>query len=114
MTDDVELLAEVHRLVDLVVSAVRRRHRRIPALGSSKWWKASDEAKVAALLVRAEADVLRSPEQIADDRLKALACDLSEAADWSELAGHPSHAELQRLRYPPDGDVERWVRGEVA
>lgn len=45
-------------------------------------------------------------------RLKAAAVDLSLAADWS--ADRSSHAELIRRRYPPDGDPERWVRGEVA
>ena len=115
MNDDLELLTEVHRLVDLVAKAVRRRCRRIPALGSSRWWAASDEAKVASLLVIAEASVLRSPAEIADDRIKALAVDLSEVADWSRIAGHPSHAELQRRRYPPDGNTARWIKqGEVA
>jgi hypothetical protein len=34
---------------------------------------------------------------------------ISAGADWAAVAGAPSHAELQRRRYPPDGDMERWV-----
>lgn len=34
---------------------------------------------------------------------------VSTATDWAAIAGNPSHAELVRRRYPPDGDVQRWV-----
>jgi hypothetical protein len=97
--DDAELHAEVGRVVGLVVTAVRKRHGRIPGVGTPSWWAADDAAKVAGLLVLAEAWVIRpDPDRAAVERLKAMAVDLSEAHDWSAASRRPSHAELKRRR----------------
>ena len=51
MRDDVELHAEVYRLVDMVVTAVRADHRTVPGVDTSAWWNAPDVAKIAGVLV---------------------------------------------------------------
>ncbi|MGH9288051.1 MAG: hypothetical protein ACRD0V_07160, partial [Acidimicrobiales bacterium] len=46
-----ELHAAVHHLVDEVV----RRHGPLPGVGTPRWWAAPDDARLAALLILAEA-----------------------------------------------------------
>ena len=55
------------------------------------------------LVLRALVDVA------AVNRLRAMSHDLASAADWKRIAETPSYAALLRRRYPPDGDVHRYV-----
>lgn len=103
-----ELRAEAYRLVDLVVTAVRQRHRKVPGVGTPAWWRAPDEAKVAALLVLSEAWLIHDPDRAAVERLKAMSVDLSAAHDWTAASRRPSNAELTRRRGEP-GPLARTV-----
>jgi hypothetical protein len=94
----IELLAEVHRLVHPVVRAVRAERGPIPGVGASAWWSSSPDARLAGLLVLAEAYLINDPERMAREKLKAMSVDLSGSRSWTAAARLPSHAELQRRR----------------
>ncbi|MQA13706.1 MAG: hypothetical protein GEV09_05890 [Pseudonocardiaceae bacterium] len=96
--DDVELLAEAHRLVSLVLTGVRRRHGRIPGVGTARWWAAGDDVKVATLLILSEAWLIHDPDRAVRERLREMSYDLSAGHDWTEQSRRPSHAELKRRR----------------
>jgi hypothetical protein len=89
--------------------------RTLPLYGTATWAALDDRdpRRWAAVLVAAEAwRIHRAPEQIALDmrralneidnlviaRLKGASLDVAEAADWTAIAGNPSHAELRRRR----------------
>ena len=63
--DDPDLLAEVFRLVNPVVEAVRTaRGGRLAGVGTRQWWDASDDVKIAGLLVLSEAWCVYDPERV--------------------------------------------------
>lgn len=86
-SDDAELRAAVHQLVDQAVQRARRRHGAVPAVQTEAWWDAPPDVQRAALLVLAEDWMLRSPDELAADQLKAAAVALSTGLDWA-AAGH--------------------------
>jgi hypothetical protein len=93
--DDVELLAEVHR----IVSEVRELAGSLPRVGSPQWWAAEPIARIAGLLVLAEARLVDDPHQLAAEQLKAVSIATSGGMDWRDLANrHVPHTELQRRR----------------
>lgn len=93
-----ELRTAVHELVDQFIGAAEDVHGHIPGVGTPAWWIAPTSARLAGLLVLAEAYVLRSPDQIASDILKAASVAISTGCDWSAAARRPSYVELQRRR----------------
>ena len=114
MTDDAELLAEVHRLVDIVVTAVIHQHRGIPGVGSPAWWAAPDGVRRAALLILGEAWLLHDPERAVRQRIREMSWDLAASADWAAVARrHVSHGDLERRRARP-GPMARPVDFEAA
>jgi len=109
--DDPELHAEVYRLVDTVVTAVIRGHRKVPGVDTSAWWNAPDIAKIAGLLILSEAWVICDPERMVAERFKAASVAVSEGdqGGWRR----PSHATLTRRRSEP-GPMARTVDAAAA
>ncbi len=99
MRDDPELHAEVYRLVDKVVTAVIRGHRKVPGVDTSAWWNAPDIAKIAGLLILSEAWVICDPERMVAERFKAASVAISEGdqGGWRR----PSRSELAARRAQP-------------
>lgn len=93
-----ELRAEVARLVHPFVHSARSECGRIPGVGSAQWWAASTAARIAGLLVLAEAWLTFDPERAIDERFKAAAVDLCRANDWTAEARRPLHSELAARR----------------
>jgi len=89
---DCELRQEVHRLVD----GVCRMHGHIPSVRDPEWWTAPTSARLASLLVVAEAALLT--RELDADRLKQASLAICSGLDWSAEADQPSHAELIRRR----------------
>lgn len=87
--NDASLLVAVHSAVDPIVSAVRRQHGELPALGSTEFIDAPDMVKVAVLLVTAEAFVLDLPDRV--DMVEASkAVHLADPHTWQRLASDRS------------------------
>jgi hypothetical protein len=105
-----ELLSEVHMLVQAVVQSARTEHGTLPGVGIAEWWAAPPIARIAGLLILAEAWLVADPDRVAREQLKSMSADLSRSRNWAKAARLPSHRELQRRRYPPDGDQDRWTR----
>ena len=103
--DDEELRAAVRTVVAPVIRRAHQLHGAIPGVKTEAWWSTPWLARLAAVLVLGEAYLIADPERAVVERLKAMAVDLSAAADWSAASRRPSYAELQRLRFPLDGDV---------
>ncbi|HET9256859.1 MAG TPA: DUF3631 domain-containing protein [Pseudonocardiaceae bacterium] len=94
--DDVELLAEVHRITDRMIDLAGGS---IPRLGSAAWWSAPPLARLAGLLALAEARMVEDPAVFAADQVKAVSVAISSGADWSAIAcRHVPHTELARRR----------------
>jgi hypothetical protein len=94
--EDVELLAAVHRITSTVIELAGGS---VPPVGSPAWWFAAPMARIAGLLVLAEARLLDDPHQLAADQIKAVSLAISGALDWREFANrHVPHTELQRRR----------------
>ena len=98
---EVELLTEVHRLVEEVVQLARAECGPIPGVRSPAWWTAPLAARIAAILILGEAYLVFDPERAVEDRLKAMSVDLSQAHDWTAAAWRPSHSGLSRRREEP-------------
>lgn len=114
-----ELRAAVHKLVASVVQVARAEHGLIPGVGSPAWWTAPTSARLAALLVLAEAYLLADPERMALQMLREAAYNLSGAHDWSAASRRPSHTDLARRRAAPGplaglvfdtAAAQRWVQ----
>jgi hypothetical protein len=98
---DVELHAEIHRIVDRVVRDTRARYGAVTSVGSTEWWSAPDDVKLAALLIAGEAHLVSDPHEIAAEMIKGVSADLSQADDWTAASHRPSYAELVRRRNVP-------------
>ena len=99
MRDDVELHAEVYRLVSIVATAVAADHRTVPGVDTSAWWNAPDIAKIAGLLILSEAWVICDPDRMVAERFKAASVAISEATQGSWR--RPSRSELAARRAQP-------------
>jgi hypothetical protein len=101
MTDNtptqVELLAEVHRMVTTAAAMV---NGDIPAVGSLAWWAADPSARIAGLLIAAEAYLVLDPDQYAREQLKQMTRALSGPAGyWTGVANnHITHTDLAARR----------------
>lgn len=96
--EDVEFLAEVHRLVG---KSIALAGGSVPAAGSPQWWSAAPVARLAGLLVLAERYLLEDPHAIAAELLKDASVAVSSDGRWSAAAALPSHHELVRRRAEP-------------
>jgi hypothetical protein len=85
-----ELRAEVHRLVNQVVTIARVEHGYVPSVRSQAWWTAPLCARIAAVLALGEAYLMADPARAADEQLKAMSVALSQARSWSDAARLPS------------------------
>lgn len=81
-----ELRAEVHRLVEEVVTAARSEHGHIPGVQHPDWWSAPRSARLAAILVLGEAYLITDPHQIAAEQLRGVSRAISGGLDWSRAA----------------------------
>lgn len=77
--EDLELFAEVHRLVAKAVMLAGA----MPVVGSSAWWTAPALQRLVALLVVAEHHLLADPDRIVAQQLKAASVAISQGMDWS-------------------------------
>lgn len=111
--DEEELRAAVHALVAPILATTRAVYGPVPGVRSTAWWSAPAQVRLAAVLVVGEGAIAFDPERVLDDRLKSAASDVSEAADWTAAARHPSHTELERRRAEP-GTAARTVNREAA
>ena len=112
--DDPDLLIEVFRLVNPAVEAARRAHGgRLAGVGSRAWWNASDDAKIAGLLVLSEAWCVYDPERAVRQRLREMSWALSAGHDWAAESRRPSRSTLTRRRAEP-GPMARPVDGAAA
>lgn len=90
---ELQLLAEVHRFTS---KAVELAGGAIPPVGSAQWWDAEPMARLAGLLVLAEARLI--------DDLKDMAAVIRDGKDWRAFANLPSfgsHAEVVARRAVP-------------
>jgi len=95
--EELRLLAEVYRLVD---KAVALAGGSVPPVGSPAWWAAKPQARIASLLVLAEAYLVTEPHLIAR-MIKDASVAISSSENWSAVGSLPSHAELVRRRAEP-------------
>jgi hypothetical protein len=96
--EDLEFLDEVHRVVTRVIE---QAGGSVPPAGSDRWRTAPDPAKVASLLVLAEAYLVSDPHQIAAEMIKEASVAVSSSGRWSAASARPSHAEVMRRRAEP-------------
>jgi hypothetical protein len=109
--EDVELLAEVHRITSKVIKLAGGS---VPALGSPDWRSAPDAGKVASLLVLAEARLSDDPRQVASEQLRAVSVAISGGMNWRAFAQHHvPHTELQRRRAEVGPLCQRYTGGPV-
>jgi hypothetical protein len=110
--EDVELLAEVHRLVGEVIKLAGGS---VPAVGSPAWWSAGPMVRIASLLLLAESRLLDDdPHALAADQLKAVSLAISGALDWREFANrHVPRTELQRRRGELGPLYQHYAAGRV-
>jgi len=99
--DDPELLAEVGRVVAPAVAAARRENGRLAGVGTEQWWAASDDVKLAGILVLGIAWCVHDPERAVRRRIREMSVDLSGGHDWAAASRRPSHAELTKRRAAP-------------
>ena len=99
--DDPELLAEVGRVVAPAIAAARREHGRLAGVATAEWWAASDDVKLAGVLVLGMAWCVHDPERAVRQRLREMSYNLSEAHDWVAASRRPSHATLETIRTEP-------------
>lgn len=110
--DDVDLLAEVHRIISTAV----HQAGSVPALGSPAWWTCGPSARLAGLLVLAEAWLVTDPHRVAAEMVKDASVAISTGLDWrsaAHTAAYESHAVLVRRRAEP-GPLARSVDREAA
>ncbi|MDQ3988016.1 MAG: hypothetical protein M3291_02220 [Actinomycetota bacterium] len=114
--DDPDVLAAAHDAANRLVRVARRLYGDLPAVSSADWPAAPWIVRAAGLVILGEAWLLRTPEEIAADQLKAAAVAISKGHDWAAAAERPSHVQLVARRAEP-GPIEsfdaaaaaRWV-----
>lgn len=85
----------------------------LPSIRSEAWLHAPDSVKLATLLTCGVAYLVADPHRVVRNALKQVALDIHGAVPrgyWATIAGRPPHEEIQRLRYPPDGDPHGWAQ----
>jgi len=92
LDDDPAFLRVAFRAVDRLVRAAHRLHGPLPAVGTPEWFAAPWITQVATVAVLGEGYILRDPDRIAADQLKAAAVAISEATQGSWR--RPSRSEL--------------------
>jgi len=100
---DVELLVAIHEATTALVKAAHE-HGALPSLRSREFITAPIEVRQAVLAVGG------SSYALAADTLDSFLGD-----DYLDGRYHGQHAlpaitELQRRRYPPNGDRDEWIR----
>lgn len=106
--NDVELLAEAHRLVG---KAAELAGGFVPGVGTAAWWDAGPLPRLAGLLVLAERALLVDPDRLAAEQLKAAAVAISTGRDWAAAA--VPHSALVARRAEP-GPMARTVDRKAA
>ena len=99
--DDPELLAEVGRVVAPAIAAARREHGRLAGVATEQWWAASDDVKLAGVLILGMAWCVHDPESAVRQRLRAMSGDMSGGLDWAAASRRPSPDTLRSRRAQP-------------
>lgn len=89
-----ELLFEVFRLTYPILHSTREKCGHVPVPGSPAWWRSADDVKVAGLLTLSGDHLIYDPDQLAAEKIKQMAIDLSRGHDWTAASRRPSHATL--------------------
>ena len=97
-----------YRAVDRLVRAAHSLHGPLPVVGSQEWFAATWITQVATMAVLGEGYVLRDPDRIAADQLKAASVAIATGADWAAASRRPSHTSLAAIRAEP-GPMARRV-----
>lgn len=100
---DVELLAAVNDAVSLIMRAALT-HGPLPSLRSPEFITAPPEVRLAVLAVGGSSYVF------AEDTLNTWLTEDYIGGRYHRAHALPAYAELQRLRYPPNGDRDEWIR----
>ena len=111
--DDVDVRAEVWRVLAPIFAAARKGRNRILGVGTVEWWEASDPEKLGGVANLALAYLIQDPLRAEAQRLKAAAVAISEAANWTDASRRPSHATLAARRAEP-GPMARPFDPEAA
>lgn len=99
--DELQLLAEVNRLVD---KAAELAGGSVPAVGTPAWWDAEPMARIAALLALGQQYLLDDPHQLAAEMVKDASSAISTGMDWASAAQrlvYDSHAKVAERRREP-------------
>ena len=111
--DDPDLLAEVGRVVAPAIAAARQEHGRLAGVATTEWWAASDDVKLAGVLVLGMARLVHDPESAVRQRLRQMSWDMSAGLDWAAASRRPSPDTLRSRRERP-GPMLRRVDPEAA
>jgi len=99
--DDPELLAEVGRVVAPAIAAARREHGQLAGVATEQWWAASDDVKLAGILVLGMAWCLHDPDRVVRERLREMSWDMSAGLDWAAASRRPTPDTLRSRRERP-------------
>jgi len=111
--DDPELLAEVGRVVAPAIAAARQEHGRLAGVATAQWWAASDDVKLAGVLILGMGWLVHDPERAVRQRLREMSGDMSAGHDWAAESRRPSRGTLAARRAEP-GRMLRTVDPEAA
>jgi hypothetical protein len=100
-----------------VIAGLLKRHVQdvrgdgpLPRLRSQEFLDAPDDVQLAVLVLLGSAWLWGRPGL---PILKEASLDVHGAVPrgyWSRAAARPSHEEILRRRYPPNGDRDEWVQ----
>lgn len=95
-----ELLAAVYSTVHPVVTAAQEAYGRLPSLKTEEFLDADPFARIAALLVLAEAYVVCDPHQVIRERLRAVSSDVhgGDVEHWAALANRTPRSAVLAAR----------------
>jgi len=117
LDEDPDFLRVAFRAVDRLVRAAHRLHGPLPVVGSPEWFAAPWITQAATMAVLGEGYILRDPDRIAADQLKAASVAIAMGADWTAASRRPILATLDDRRAVPGPGVQsfdaaaaaRWV-----
>ena len=101
LDEDPDFLRAAYRAVDRLVRAAHRLYGPLPVVGSAEWFAAPWITQVATMAVLGEGYILRDPDRIAADQLKAASVAIATGADWTAASRRPTLATLDDRRAMP-------------
>ena len=101
LDEDPDFLRVAFCAVDRLVRAAHRLYGPLPVVGSPEWRAATWITQAATMAVLGEGYVLRDPDRIAADQLKAASVAIATGADWAAASRRPTLAALDDRRAVP-------------